>query len=78
MKFLIYSAPSVGVIYSWSLDINEKDFLTGGCYKSTIEREVYTALVYKYFIGNASSSLIRRVCLVKVGGYNGKLKLENA
>lgn len=52
--------------------------LTGGFYNSTIEGEVYTALVYKYFIGNASSSLIRRVCFAKVGGYNCKLKLENA
>ncbi|MEG4962177.1 hypothetical protein QUA78_27505 [Microcoleus sp. K4-B3] len=52
--------------------------LTGVFYNSTIKGEVYTALVYKYFIGNASSSLIRRVCFAKAGGYNCKLKLENA
>jgi len=78
VKCLTSSAPSVGVVYSWSVDINEKDLLTGGFYNSTIEGEVYTALIYKYFIGNASSSLIRRVCFAKVGGYNCKLKLENA
>lgn len=72
------SAPSVGVVYSWSVDINEQDLLAGGFYNSTIEGEVYTALVYKYFIGNASSSLIRRLCFEKIGGYNCKLKLENA
>jgi glycosyltransferase involved in cell wall biosynthesis len=78
VKCLTPSAPSVGVVYSWSVDINEKDLLTGGFYNSTIEGEVYTELVYKYFIGNASSSLIRRVCFAKVGGYNCKLKRENA
>ena len=78
VKCLNSSAPSVGVVYSWSVDINEKDLLTGGFYNSTIEGEVYTALVYKYFIGNASSSLIRRICFEKIGGYNCKLKLENA
>ena len=79
VKCLTSSEPSVGVVYSWSVDINEKGLLvTGGFYNSTIEGEVYTALVYKYFIGNASSSLIRRVCFAKVGGYNCKLKLENA
>ncbi|MEG4248200.1 glycosyltransferase family 2 protein [Microcoleus sp. Pol10D4] len=78
VKCLNSSAPSVGVVYSWSVDINEKNLLTGGFYNSTIEGEVYTALIYKYFIGNASSSLIRRVCFAKVGGYNGQLKLENA
>ena len=78
VKCLNFSASSVGVVYSWSVDINEQDLLTGGFYNSSIEGEVYTALVYKYFIGNASSSLIRRVCLEKVGGYNCFFKLENA
>ena len=78
VKCLTSSVSFVGVVYSWSVDINEKDLLTGGFYNSTIEGEVYTALVYKYFIGNASSSLIRRVCFEKIGCYNCKLKLENA
>ncbi|MEG4043396.1 hypothetical protein QUA25_01500 [Microcoleus sp. Pol17C6] len=43
-----------------------------------MEGEVYKALVYKYFMGNASSSLIRRICFERVGGYNCKLKAENA
>ena len=78
VECLIKSEPSVGVVYSWSVDINEKDLLTGGFYNSTIEGEVYKALVYKYFIGNASSSLIRRICFEKVGGYNCQLKAQNA
>jgi len=78
VECFIKSEPSVGVVYSWSLDINEKDLLTGGFYNSTIEGEVYKALVYKYFIGNASSSLIRRICFEKVGGYNCKMKAQNA
>lgn len=72
------SAPFVGLVYSWSVDINEAGLLTGGFYNSTIEGEVYKALVYKYFIGNASSSLIRRICFEKVGGYNCQMKAENA
>jgi len=78
IECLTKSEPTVGVVYSWSVDINEQDLLTGGFYNSTIEGEVYTALVYKYFIGNASSSLIRRACFEKIGGYNCKLKAENA
>jgi glycosyltransferase involved in cell wall biosynthesis len=78
LECLIKSEPSVGVVYSWSVDINEEDLLTGGFYNSTITGEVYKALVYKYFIGNASSSLIRRLCFEKVGGYNCKMKAENA
>jgi glycosyltransferase involved in cell wall biosynthesis len=78
VELLTKSEPLVGVVYSWSVDINEAGLLTGGFYNSTIEGEVHDALVYKYFIGNASSSLIRRACFEKVGGYNCKLKLENA
>ncbi len=78
VKCLNSSPPSVGVVYSWSVDINEQDLLTGGFYNSTIEGEVYKALVYKYFMGNASSSLIRRICFERVGGYNSQLKAENA
>jgi glycosyltransferase involved in cell wall biosynthesis len=78
VKCLTSSASTVGVVYSWSVDINEQDLLTGGFYNSTIEGKVYTALVYKYFIGNASSSLIRRACFEKLGGYNCQLKLQNA
>lgn len=78
VKCFTSATPFVGVVYSWSVDINEKDLLTGGFYNSTIEGEVYKALVYKYFIGNASSSLIRRICFEKVGGYNCKLKAEEA
>ncbi|MBE9186705.1 glycosyltransferase family 2 protein [Microcoleus sp. LEGE 07076] len=78
IECFIKSEPTVGVVYSWSVDINEQDLLTGGFYNSTIEGEVYPILVYKYFIGNASSSLIRRACLEKIGGYNCQFKLENA
>lgn len=78
VQCLLESEPSVGVVYSWSLDINQEGLLTGGFYNSTIAGKVYKALIYKYFMGNASSSLIRRVCFQKVGGYNCKLKAENA
>ncbi|MGL5063409.1 MAG: glycosyltransferase family 2 protein [Microcoleus sp.] len=78
VECLTKSKPCVGVVYSWSVDINEGGLLTGGFYNSTIEGEVHDALVYKYFIGNASSSLIRRACFEKVGGYNCKFRLENA
>lgn len=78
IECLTKSEPTVGVVYSWSVDINEKDLLTGGFYNSTIEGEAYKALVYKYFMGNASSSLIRRICFERVGGYNCQLKAENA
>jgi glycosyltransferase involved in cell wall biosynthesis len=75
---LMQSDESVGLVYSWSLDIDEQGRLTGGFYNSTLEGEVFTRLVGKYFLGNASCSLIRRSCLEKVGGYKPEFKAQNA
>lgn len=78
VQCMIESNINVGVVYSWSVDIDEEGLLTGGFYNSKIEGNVYKALIYKYFLGNASACLIRRICFDKVGGYNCQLKLQNA
>lgn len=78
MKQMLIAGPTVGVVYSWSVEIDESDLLTGGFLSSNIEGEVYQELVYKYFLGNASASLIRRACPDKVGGYNSEFKKLNA
>ena len=69
---------SVGLVYSWSVDIDEEDLLQGGFYTSELEGNVYEALVYRNFISNASAAMIRRACFEKVGGYDPKLKQQNA
>jgi glycosyltransferase involved in cell wall biosynthesis len=78
VQCMLQADSSVGVVYSWSVDIDEEDRLTGGFYNSNLQGKIRAALVYKYFIGNASSSLIRRACFEKVGGYNRHLKEQNA
>lgn len=72
------SDTSVGLVYSWSVDIDEQDIPTGEFRAATIEGNVYQTLICHNFLGNASASLIRRNCLERVGGYNEQLKLLNA
>ena len=72
------SDSSVGLVYSWSVDIDENDALLGGFRAAKIEGEVYNTLVCHNFIGNASASLIRRSCLGKANPYNCEMKLQNA
>jgi hypothetical protein len=69
---------AVGVVYAWSVDIDEEDLPTGEFRASNIQGEVYKTLVCHNFLGNSSASLIRRACLDKVGGYSCKLKEQNA
>lgn len=78
VQCMLQAEPFVGLVYAWSAYIDEEDLLIGTynfnerIYKP--EGEVYTALVFSNFIGNASAPLIRRACLDQVGGYNCELK----
>jgi glycosyltransferase involved in cell wall biosynthesis len=69
---------AVGVVYSWSVDIDERDAVTGGFHVAAITGDVYYTLLCHNFLGNASATLIRRICLEQVGGYDPQLKVQNA
>ena len=70
--------PEVGVVYAWSVDIDEQEQMTGGFHAATVEGNVHKTLICHNFLGNASSTLIRKTCLDRVGGYDPKLKAQNA
>ena len=72
------SRPEVGVVYAWSADIDEYDQPTGGFHAANVDGNVYKTLICHNFLGNASSTLIRKTCLKQVGGYNTQLKRHNA
>ncbi|MBW4603103.1 MAG: glycosyltransferase family 2 protein [Calothrix sp. FI2-JRJ7] len=84
VQCLLEADPSVGLVYAWSVNIDEDDII----YEIpdteyhrdfySAEGTVYPLLVYTNFIGCASVPLIRRSCFEKVGGYNCKLKAHNA
>lgn len=78
VQSMLQAEPSVGLVYAWSVSINEEGLLTGGYNASSLEGKVYTSLVYGNILGNASVPLIRRTCLEKVGYYNCQLKEQNA
>ncbi len=69
---------SVGLVYTWSVFINEKGTPSGGRQEAKLEGAIYPALVYGNLVGNASVPLIRRAALEQVGNYNCQLKAQNA
>ena len=75
----IRDAPfEVKVAYGWSLGIDEANRLNGGFYISFLEGRVFPALVYKFFISNASASLIHRSCFETFGVYDTRYHQEKA
>lgn len=78
VQSLLNSDSSVGLTYAWSLDIDENDLPSGEFRSSTIEGNVYTLLLLHYFLANASSTVIRRSVLEKVGYYNESFRSQNA
>ncbi|MEQ8540075.1 MAG: glycosyltransferase family A protein [Coleofasciculus sp. D1-CHI-01] len=78
VQCFLESDPSVGLVYSWSVDIDQDDVPTGIFRAAKIEGEVYVTLVCHNFIGNASSSMIHRDCFEQIGGYNCQFKEQDA
>ena len=72
------SLPAVGVIYAWSVDIDEQDRPIGGFHAAAINGHVYRTLICHNFLGNASATLIRKDCLDRIGGYDTQLKAQKA
>ena len=70
--------PKVGVVYAWSVDIDQQEQPTGGFHAASVEGDVYKTLICHNFLGNASSTLIRKACLEQVGGYSTWFRAQNA
>lgn len=74
----IIQSETIGLVYTWSLLIDQQSqpLNTGSGF--TKEGLVYEDLILGNFIGNASNPLIRRQCLDRVGGYDPQLRRANA
>ena len=75
---LLQSDQGVGVAYGWSVTIDEVGLLDGGFRCSMIEGDVFYTLLCHNFLGNASSTMIRRTCLERYGGYDGQFRAQGA
>lgn len=78
VRCLIESGPATGFVYSWSLEIDEADELSGGFHIADYHGDVYLPLIHRDFLGNASASLIRRECFETVGGYDCSFREKGA
>jgi glycosyltransferase involved in cell wall biosynthesis len=62
----------VGLVYGWFATMDESGRLDGGYSAAKLRGDVMPTLICDNFIGNASSSMIRRDVLRKVGGYQAR------
>uniref|UniRef100_B8HT92 Glycosyl transferase family 2 n=1 Tax=Cyanothece sp. (strain PCC 7425 / ATCC 29141) TaxID=395961 RepID=B8HT92_CYAP4 len=74
VQCLLTSNSTVGFVYSWSLEIDERGLLGGGFHAAWHQGEVYLKLLSQFFIGSASTTLIRRACLEEINSYNCNLR----
>jgi glycosyltransferase involved in cell wall biosynthesis len=77
---LMRNSPSeVGLVYCWSIYIDEDDFvMLPAVAKSVAQGRVTMDLAQTNIIENSSSPLIRRSCIAAVGGYDTTLKPHGA
>lgn len=69
------ASPDLGVVYTWSADIDEENRLIGGVHVSKARGHVYPLLIFHNFLGNASSTIIRKRSLEAIGGYRPEFDL---
>jgi hypothetical protein len=74
---MLSAGQDVGLVYSWSVDVDQHSQPTGNIRSSRIKGRVYTTLLLHDFIANASSVLIRKACFEQIGGYDSSLKQKN-
>lgn len=72
------SPDTVGLVYSWSIDIDEQDRPLAGIHAAEIAGKVYATLLCHNFLGNASCTMMRRSSLMQVGGYDEQFQAQNA
>jgi glycosyltransferase involved in cell wall biosynthesis len=72
------SDESVGLVYAWSVYLDEEGRRMQACQVSEVEGNAYIPLTYGNFPGNASSVLIRRSCFDRVGGYDASYHARKA
>lgn len=75
VQCMLQSNSSVGLVYTWSVHIDEDGLLTGTYHARTHEGKVLATMFKEELIGNASVPLIRRSCLDTVGLYNTELRV---
>ena len=87
VQCILQSDASVGLVYTWSVTIDEEGLIIGKYYNHnfhdlltihSLQGKIYPGLVYRNVIGNASVPLIRRACLEQVGYYNTELRDQGA
>ncbi len=72
------ASTQTGVVYTWSEDINENGQPIGGFHAATVTGDVLKTLLCHNFLGNASSTLIRRSCLTGISAYDEQLRANHA
>lgn len=78
VAYMLRSGPSLGLVYTWWLSIDEEGLLIYTSPRWRMEGPVYKTLVALPFIGNASVPLIRRTCIEHVGAYNAEWREHGA
>lgn len=70
VKRLVVEPESVGMVFSWSADIDQKNLWTSNIRASPYYGNIFPIMLVSNVVGNASASTIRRSCLEDIGTYN--------
>jgi glycosyltransferase involved in cell wall biosynthesis len=78
VKRMQSSSAKVGLVYCWSIHIDENDYILPGSNVAEAQGHVTAALARGNFIHTTSSTLIKRYCIDAVSGFDAALHPQGA
>jgi glycosyltransferase involved in cell wall biosynthesis len=78
LEVMLSGGESVGLVYTWFCLIDEQNRIRAEVAGRQIEGDVLEQALTLNFIGNGSSTLIRRRLLIEIGGYDTSLRDADA
>lgn len=78
VRLMRENGPDVGLVYVWNTKTDEDSNLIGLTSIARYEGAVFPQLLIAHFLGSASSPLIRRECIERVGGYDTRFYAHRA
>jgi glycosyltransferase involved in cell wall biosynthesis len=75
---MVAAGSSAGLVYAWSVYIDEHGQPTGDYYAHELPRDIHATLIFRNVVGSSSVPLIRRGALIEAGMYNENLLRRDA
>ena len=78
LRALTVGGPETGLVYCWSAVVDDRSRILSRGAQPRDDGDVLPKLFYGNFVGNGSSALMRKKFVIDAGGYDSRLRVQQA